>query len=102
MSDVCLPPGHGEASGSHHHPAGRHIQVRLHVVHPSHVKQEKKEGQMRKCPPQQCHLINFLYFYFWLDFAFLTCFFASCLFSLQHPSALSPDPWLCDFLYAVF
>lgn len=64
----------------------------------------RKERKMRKCPPL-FYLINFFYFYFWLDFDFLTCFLTSCLFSSlfrQHSSALSPDPWLCDFLYAVF
>ncbi len=43
MSDVCLPPGYGEASGIHYHQFGWHIQILLRVIHPLHEKQEKKE-----------------------------------------------------------
>lgn len=45
MSDVCLPPVYTEASGIHHHyhPAGWHIQILLHVIHPLHEREEKKE-----------------------------------------------------------
>lgn len=54
MSDVCLPPGYGEASGIHYHPVGWHIHILLQVIHPIHEKEGKREREDEKtvgCKP---------------------------------------------------